>query len=70
MAAPHNNDRFKFPEPKEFNRKKRNTETWIMKVDEYFNSPGVNLPENQDQVRYTLFRIGNEAEERANSELQ
>jgi len=70
MANPNQQECFKFPEPKEFNGKKRNAETWIMKVDEYFNSPRVNLPENRDQVRYVLFRIGNEAEEWANSELQ
>ncbi len=41
-----------------------------MKVDEYFNSPGVTLPNNRDRVRYALFRIGEEAEEWANSELR
>jgi hypothetical protein len=67
---PENNYRFKFPEPKEFTGKKRNAETWIMKVDEYFRSPGVTLPEGRDRVRYALFRIGEEAEEWANAELR
>ena len=74
MANPpqqnHPHDRFKFPEPKEFNGKKRNAEIWILKIDEYFRSPGVTMQSDRDRVRYALFRIGDEAEDWANSELR
>jgi hypothetical protein len=34
-------DKFKFPEPREFNGKKCNAETWILKLEEYFGARGV-----------------------------
>jgi hypothetical protein len=70
MAAATTSDKFKFPEPREFDGKKRNAETWILRLEEYFGARGVQLTNDRDRVRYALFRLGAEAEAWGDAELR